>query len=64
MSRDIHQLVKKIRQLPGWDVTLKRGGHYSARGPSNAPRHFSSTPSDKRSIANIKSQLKRLGADI
>ncbi len=64
MSRDIRQLVKQIRRLPGWDVELKRGGHYAARGPRRALCHFSSTPSDKRSISNIKAQLKRLGADI
>lgn len=64
MSRDIAQLVKKLRQLPGWEVELKRGGHYAARGPRKALCHFSSTPSDPRSVSNIKAQLRRLGADI
>jgi hypothetical protein len=64
MSRDIAQLIKRLRALPGWEVELKRGGHYAARGPRRALCHFSSTPSDPRAVSNIKAQLRRLGADI
>lgn len=63
MSSDIHQIVQRLRRL-GWDVVLKPGGHYAAKGPERALCHFSCTPSDSRAVSNIKSQLRRLGADI
>lgn len=61
---DIKTLIKRLRQLPGWTVDLKPGGHYAAKGPRLVLCHFSATPSDTRSIQNIRSQLRRLGADL
>lgn len=64
MNRDIQDLVRKLRRQPGWTVDQTPGCHYQARGPKQALMHFSATPSDSRSIKNIKSKLRRLGAEI
>lgn len=64
MSKDIAQLIRRLERLRGWTVELKKGGHYAAKGPELVLYFFSATPSDYRSIRNIRAELRKRGADV
>ena len=64
MNADIQRIVRKLDELPGWSVRQTPGQHYQARGPKKALFHFPATPSDSRSIKNIRAKLRRLGAEV
>ncbi|MCP4204226.1 MAG: type II toxin-antitoxin system HicA family toxin [bacterium] len=61
-QREVKRLVKDLTRL-GWTVTLGKGGHYKAVAPNpNIPVIFiPKTPSEYRSLKNLKSILRRYG---
>ena len=61
MQKDLKQLVRLYEQH-GWSVDPTNGGHLRFRGPLGELVFASSTPSDWRSVANLKAQLRRSSA--
>lgn len=64
MASEISQLIRKVRRLPGWTVELRKAGHYLATSPSGEQCFMPRSPSDWRSLLNVRAQLRRLGANI
>lgn len=60
--KDTDRLVRDLRS-EGWAVTKTKGGHWRAKPPRCEHRIvvFGSTPSDRRSLANTKADLRRSG---
>jgi predicted RNA binding protein YcfA (HicA-like mRNA interferase family) len=61
-DREVKRLVRDLGRL-GWVVTLTKGGHYKAVSPNkDVPIVFiPKTPSEYRSLKNLKSILRRYG---
>ncbi len=58
---DLQQLVAAARKA-GWSVRKRRGGHLVWQRPDGDGLIFSaSTPSDWRSLANVRASLRRAG---
>ena len=58
---DLQQLIHAARKA-GWSVQKRHGGHLCWRAPNRATLVFSAaTPSDRRSLANVRASLKRAG---
>jgi len=58
---DLRQLIHVARKA-GWSVQQRRGGHLCWRPPGRGAIVFSAaTPSDWRSLANVRASLKRAG---
>lgn len=57
-NREMRELVKEAAK-DGWTVTLRKGGHLKFEHPEAACVFASSTPSDHRSVANTRAQLRR-----
>lgn len=58
---DLDKLLKQL-QRAGWRVEKTRGGHWKVWSPDGKAQVVtSSTPSDRRSMANFRAQLKRAG---
>ncbi len=58
---DLQQLIQRAVHQ-GWSVEQRRGGHLCWRPPGRGVQVFSATtPSDWRSLANVKASLKRAG---
>lgn len=58
---DLDKLITQARRA-GWRVEKTRGGHWKFWSPDG--KHAvvsSSTPSDRRSMSNLRAQLKRAG---
>ena len=56
---DLRRLLAAA-EANGWTITkTRRNGHYKLTKPGCQPQHISSTPSDIRSLANIKARLRR-----
>jgi hypothetical protein len=64
MASDISQLIRKVSRLPGWEVRLRKAGHYVAMSPDGGQCFLPATPSDTRGLYNARAKLRRLGADI
>lgn len=58
MRKDVKQLIQFYERL-GWIVSKTNGGHIRFKGPNGQVVFGSSTPSDWRSLANLKAQLNR-----
>jgi hypothetical protein len=58
--RDLKDVIQQARDQ-GWEVRLTNGGHYCFRAPNGTQVFGASTPSDVRSIANLRARLKRNG---
>jgi predicted RNA binding protein YcfA (HicA-like mRNA interferase family) len=58
--KEVLQLAKKAT-AQGWVVTRTKGGHYKWVNPLGQFFFSPSTPSDPRSVNNIKSDMKSLG---
>lgn len=63
MKRDLQDVLRKLREQ-GWTVTLTKGSHWRCAAPGGGLYFTGSTPSDYRGIKNMKSDLKRMGADL
>jgi len=58
---DLQQLIHTARKA-GWSVHQRHGGHLCWRAPGRGVQVFSaSSPSDWRSLANVRASLKRAG---
>ncbi len=58
---DLQQLIHVARKA-GWSVHQRHGGHLCWRPPGRGAMVFSAaTPSDWRSLANVRASLKRAG---
>ena len=62
MPKDMKVIVK-IAEQQGWTVRLTRGGHvqFVPADPTVPLVVSSSTPSDHRTLRNLKAQLRRSG---
>jgi hypothetical protein len=63
MSSDMATLVRRLRKLK---CKVDGGGskHYQVRLPNGRTVFMPSTPSDHRSIPNVRAQLRRAGLDL
>lgn len=62
-KRDLSDLLRDVRRA-GWSVTTTGGGHLRLCPPRKGSCIYTgSTPSDHRSLANLRAQLKRAGLD-
>lgn len=64
-TKELQTLIKQAKRQ-GWDVKPTRAGKYKWTPPKNLPKgglpYFSSiTPSDRRAIHNIASDLRKRG---
>jgi len=57
---DLRELMA-CAEAQGWVVTRTPGDHYRWRGPAGQLVFSASTPSDRRSIKNLRSYLRREG---
>lgn len=58
--------IRKVISLAikkGYNVELRKGGHYKFTAPTGKFFFTSATPSDKRALANILSDMKRAEQD-
>jgi hypothetical protein len=45
----------------GWHISRTGGGHLRWTSPEGAPVFSASTPSDRRALRNIETQLRKFG---
>ncbi len=60
MNSDVKDLVKHAEQH-GWTCERTRNGHVRFTSPKGATVFGPSTPSDRRSLLNVRAQLRREG---
>jgi len=59
----LQEILNKLSDQ-GWSITLKNG-HYRLLSPKGGmPIFTGSTPGDKRAVLNLRSTLRRNGADL
>jgi predicted RNA binding protein YcfA (HicA-like mRNA interferase family) len=58
MRHDLERLLRAAR-ASGWVVARTKGGHWLLRHPAGGTVVMSSTPSDRRALANFRSQVRR-----
>lgn len=66
-SRDIHDLIDKVKALPGWRVTLtaKNGWKCWPPDPNIPPCTINHGPRQpQRAVLNARAKLRRMGADL
>jgi hypothetical protein len=56
--------IMKLATKHGWAIALNKNNHYKWTSPSGAFFYSSSTPSDRRALERLKSDLRRLGFDL
>lgn len=63
--KDLHPIIDAAREQ-GWRVMLRNGGHlmFLSSDRSVKPIFGPQSPSDHRSLKNVKRQLARSGLDI
>jgi len=60
MRHDLKQLLRAA-EARGWQVELtRRGGHLRLVHPAGGLVVAASTPSDRRALANLRAQLRRV----
>jgi hypothetical protein len=62
-KKDIRKLVRKLRRQ-GWVVAIARSGPWRLTSPSGERITCSMSPSDPHAYANVRSDARRLGADV
>jgi hypothetical protein len=60
---DYRPLAKRARKA-GWTITGTRNGHLAWTSPTGRTVFSPSTPSDRRSLANVVGKLRRAGLDV
>lgn len=60
IPRDLRSAARRARAA-GWTVTETRGGHLAWKPPAGRTVFSPSTPSDRRSVANVLGKLRRAG---
>lgn len=59
-NRDFRDLAQ-LALAQGWEINKTNGGHLRWKAPAGALIFSASTPSDRRAVANLRSQLRRAG---
>ncbi len=63
-SKDIKALITHLEQH-GWTCRQRRrGGHWRVTGPNGELAFLSLSPSDHRSLKNVRATLRKLGAPL
>jgi len=62
-NKDLRRLLALIEEQ-GFIVEIRRGGHVKVTAPTGEVFFTGSSPSDRRSILNFRSQLRRVGAQV
>lgn len=63
MSKDTEQLLDVVRRQ-GFAVRLGGSGHYRVTGPDGETVTVPKTPATRRSLANTRAALRRIGARV
>jgi hypothetical protein len=63
MNKDLDKLIHQAKDQ-GWEIQIKRSGHYKWVSPSGRFVVSSSTPSDRRAVMNITRDLRRYGFQV
>jgi hypothetical protein len=63
MNKDLDKLIDQAKDQ-GWEIQIKRSGHYKWVSPSGRFVVSSSTPSDRRAVMNITRDLRRYGFQV
>jgi biotin operon repressor len=63
MNKDLDKLIHQAKDQ-GWQIQIKRSGHYKWVSPSGRFVVSSSTPSDRRAVMNIVRDLRRYGFQV
>jgi hypothetical protein len=63
-----HEVAKVLKALvkkdPGWDYQVTGGGHYRITGPKGQLYFAAASPGDYRTVTNMVSHLRKLGAPL
>lgn len=59
MKRDLHRELEGARRR-GWSVERTRGSHWRLKHPAGALVITAGTPSCPRSLANLRTDLRRI----
>lgn len=62
-NKDLRRLLAAVEDQ-GFSVEIRRAGHVKVTAPSGEVFFTGSSPSDRRSILNFRSQLRRAGATL
>jgi hypothetical protein len=62
-DKDLRKILKQLKDL-GWNIVETGRGHIKAYPPSGTEFALISGSTDPRAIKNIRSVLRRLGADL
>ena len=58
MAREIDQFLSRLRAC-GCTARLTRAGHWRVTGPKGGTVTVPQTPSDRRSLRNVRSNIRR-----
>nr|WSX25642.1 hypothetical protein OG690_38525 [Streptomyces tubercidicus] len=61
MNRDIQDILKRVKKQ-GFAVRMNAKRHYRVTSPGGDTVTVPSTPSDQRSVKNVRSKLRKIGA--
>lgn len=61
-KKDIEDLIKKLEKQ-GFDVELRKGGHFGVSKDGGPTVFMPRSPSDYRGIHRVISKLKKIGYD-
>jgi hypothetical protein len=61
VSKDTEQMLDRIR-AQGFTVRLGGSGHYRVTSPGGTTLTIPATPKTRRSLANTRAALRRIGA--
>lgn len=62
-TREMTRLVRTLRKQ-GIEVTVGGGGHYRVDLPGGGTMFLPRSPSDYRSLRNVRAQLRREGVEL
>ncbi|MBE4789957.1 hypothetical protein [Streptomyces caniscabiei] len=62
-SKDTEQLLDELRSQ-GFEVRIGGSGHYRVKSPGGQTTTIPKTPATRRSLANTKASLRRIGARV
>lgn len=61
MKKKMLDIVRRVEDIPGWQVTPTKGGHLKFTNPQGRSCFAPSTPSDYRGLRNVARDLRKLG---
>lgn len=60
IPRDLRKTAERAREA-GWTISETNGGHLAWKPPTGRTVFCPSTPSDRRTVANVIGKLRRAG---